>query len=82
MKYVQALISIGLFGWLGYAVLSGTFPGGDGGSSKTRALKGVVEMLTGKFGVTETGLGLIAFGILLALFFLMRRQPAEEYYTE
>ena len=79
MRYVQALISLGFFGWLGYAVMSGTFPGGDGGSSKTRALKNIVGTLTDKFGVVETGLGLMAVGALLAVFFLMKRDAQEEY---
>ena len=73
MKYVQAAISVGLFGWLGFAVFTYSFPGGDGGSSKTRALKGMISSATEGIGVTQTSLGLVAIGVVLAAFFLMRR---------
>lgn len=73
MKYVQAAISIGLFGWFGFAVFTDSFPGGDGGSSKTQALKGLISAATEEFGVTQTSLGLVAVGVVLAAFFLMRR---------
>ncbi len=79
MKYVQAAIVLGLFGWLSYAVFTDTLPGGDGGSSKTRALRGMVTSLTEKFGVLETSIGLAVIGILLAAFFLMRRTDEHEY---
>lgn len=72
MKYVQAVIAMGLFGWLGYAVLTDSVPDGSSGSGKTRALKSMVTTATDKFGETETGIGLIAFGLILALLFLMR----------
>ena len=79
MKYVQAAIVLGLFGWLSYAVFTDTLPGGDGGSSKTRALRGMVTSATEKFGVFETSIGLAVVGILLAAFFLMRRNEEHEY---
>jgi hypothetical protein len=73
MKYVQAVLALGLFGWLSYAVFTDTFPGGESGSSKTRALKGLVSNFTEQFGVTQTAIGLAAVGLLLAAFFLSRR---------
>lgn len=73
MKYVQAIIALGLFGWLGYATFTNSLPGGDGGSSKTRALKNAITGATDHFGVTNTSLALAGFGVLLAAFFLMRR---------
>ncbi|MCY1126907.1 hypothetical protein OU426_08580 [Frigidibacter sp. RF13] len=76
MKYVQAIIALGLFGWASYAVLTDSFPGGEGGSSKTRALKSVVTAATDQFGTLQTAAGLAVFGLLLALFFL-RRQESE-----
>ena len=79
MKYVQAAIVLGLFGWLSYAVFTDTLPGGDGGSSKTRALRSMVTSATEKFGVVETSVGLAVVGILLAAFFLMRRNEEYEY---
>jgi hypothetical protein len=79
MKYVQSIIAFGLFGWLGYAVYTDTLPSGDGGSSKTRALNGLISNVTDEFGVTQTSIGLVTIGFVLALFFLMRR---ERYYED
>lgn len=77
MRYVQAVLALGLFGYFGYAVLADALPASDSGSSKTRALVGLIENATERFGTTETGLGLIAVGILLAMFFVGRaRQDA------
>jgi hypothetical protein len=73
MKYVQAIIALGLFGWLSYAVFTDTFPSGENGSNKTRALKGFISSTTEQFGVTQTAIGLAVIGVLLAAFFLMRR---------
>ena len=78
MKYVQAIISLGFFGWLAWAVATGVFPGGDGGSSKTRALKAMVGSATESFGVMTTAAGFAAIGIGLAAFFLLRRGEEEE----
>ncbi|MDI3335252.1 hypothetical protein QKW60_02440 [Defluviimonas aestuarii] len=78
MRYVQALISLGLFGWLSWSVATGAFPGGDGGSSKTRALKSMVGSATDNFGVMPTAAGLAVIGIGLALFFLLRRGEEAE----
>lgn len=82
MRYIQAILSIGLFGWLGYGVLTGTLLGGDGGSRNTRALLGMIGDAEAAIGTTNTGLALFAVGILLAGFFLMKarseaRQDAE-----
>lgn len=73
MKYVQAAIALGLFGWLGYAVFTDSFPDGESGSGKTRAIKGLISSATEQFGTVQTSLGLMAVGLLLAAFFLLRR---------
>ena len=72
MNIVRAIISLGLFGWLGWAVWTDNVPGGDGGSSKTRVLKGFVETLTAQYGVETTAFALFGIGAALALIcFLM-----------
>ena len=76
MKYVQALISLGLFGWLAFAVATDTVPGGEGGSSKTRALKSAISTATDQFGTMGTAAGLAVVGIVLAMFFMMRSSEA------
>lgn len=74
MKFVQAFITLGLFGWLGYAVFTDTLPLGDGGgSSKTNGLKTLIDNAIGQFGPDMTALGLFGFGVLLALFFVSRQ---------
>ncbi len=76
MKYVQALVSLGLFGWLSFAVATDSVPGGDGGSSKTRALNSAITSATDQFGTMETALGLAMVGLVLAMFFVSRRTDA------
>ena len=73
MKFVQAFITLGLFGWLRYAVFTDTLPLGDSGSSKTRGVRTLVENATAHFGPDMTALGLVGFGVLLALFFVSRQ---------
>ena len=73
MHYVQALISIGLFGWLGYTVAFGSLPADAGGSSKSRALTGLADWMTGTLGPGLSGALLLSVGIVLAWFFLRRR---------
>lgn len=76
MSHIRALLCLGLFGWLGYAVLTDSFPGSDGGSSKTRALKTFVDSATEQYGVLETATGLFTIGVALAFIMIMlgRRQ--------
>ena len=79
MRYVQAIIALGLFGWLSWSVATGAFAGGDGGSSKSRALQAMIGSATESYGVMPTAGGLAGIGIVLALFFLLRRgYEAEE----
>ena len=75
MNTVRAIISLGLFGWLGYAVWTEQFSGGN--SSKSRALNGVIEALTSRFGTQETAIFLFAAGILLAFFFMILQARAQ-----
>ena len=74
MKYIQALLSAALFGWLGYALLTDTLPGGEGGSSKTRGLKSLVDSATQNVGVQNTAYVCFGIGVMLALFFLFREE--------
>ena len=66
MRFTLASISLGLFTWLSYLVLTGRFPVEDGGSSKTRVLKTVVAELTDLLGPQETALVLLGLGAVLA----------------
>ena len=70
MHIARAIIALGLFGWLGWAVWTGFFDADSGGSSKSRVLKNLVDGLTGRFGVETTALALVAVGVLLAMVFL------------
>lgn len=72
MHYVQAIVSLGLFGWFGYAVAFDALPDSDGGSSKTRGLKAVADTLTEQIGSAPAGALLAGFGVCLAAFFLSR----------
>ncbi len=78
MKYIQSTIVLGLFGWLSYIVFFDAFPVGEGGSSKTRALKSLISGATEQFGVIQTSIGLVVIGLLLAGFFLLRREADYE----
>ena len=69
MHYIRAIISMGLFGWLGMSVLLGSEPGGSG-SGKSRTLVTVMDELTGAFGREVTGFTLLGIGFFLALFFV------------
>lgn len=75
MKYVQAVLALGLFGWLGFAVFTDSLPGGQGGSGKTMALRAAMARATDAFGVTTTAAGLVAIGVALAAILVMRRDP-------
>ncbi len=73
MKYMQACCSLALFGWASFAILTDKVPAGDNGSSKTRSVASVMNWATEEFGTLQAGVGFAAFGVLLALFFVMRR---------
>lgn len=79
MHYIRAVICLGLFGWLGYSVLTDSFPGGDNGSSKSRALNNMIDNATDAFGVMQTGMGLFAIGAALALFFVIKQHREPEF---
>lgn len=66
MRFIQASIALGLFSWLSYMVYTDGFLQGDGGSSKTRALRNIVTQATDAYGVETTALGLLCAGILLS----------------
>ncbi len=72
MHYVQAVIAMGLFGWLGYAIAFDALPGGDGGSSKTRALMAMADKMTTELGPMGAGGLCLAIGVVLAFFFVRR----------
>ena len=72
MNIVRAIISLGLFGWLGWAVWTDNVPGGEGGSSKTRGIKAFVDTMTGSYGVETTAFALFGIGAALFLFFFIR----------
>lgn len=78
MKYIQALIALGLFVWLAHMTFTGTLPGGEGGSRKGMALRAMVDRATEQFGVETTSVGLLCVGVLLAAFFLTRHGQYEE----
>ena len=80
MNIVRAIIAFGLFTGLGWAVWTGQFDGDSGGSSKSRALKNLVDGVTGRFGVEMTAMGLIGVGVVLALFFIMLHRRDQAYY--
>ena len=72
MEIARAIISLGLFGWLGWAVWTDNVPGGEGGSSKTRWLKEFVDGMTSSYGTETTALVLFGIGAVLSLFFYVR----------
>ena len=72
MRYIQAIVAIGLFGWLAFMVTFDRFPEGDGGSSKTRGLKVLVDNITQSIGPGLTGALLLMAGITIA-WVIMRR---------
>ena len=78
MDYVRAVLCLGLFSFLSYAVIFDIIPA-NGGSSKTRALKGAMNSATEQVGVIPTGLGLFAIGLALAAFFVIRHRRYAEY---
>ena len=77
MNIARAIISLGLFGWFGWAVWTGNVPGGDVGSSKTRALRSFVDGTTSQYGVETTAFVLFGIGAALALFFFMLHRRAQ-----
>lgn len=72
MKYIQAIVCFGLFGWLGLAVLSGAAVGGEAGSRSANFLFGIVDNFNEMFGTTATGYGLLVFGLLFGWSLLLR----------
>ena len=72
MRYVQAMIAVGLFGWLGYAVAFDALPAFEGGSSKTRGLMSLVESVTQSIGSGLTGALLLSIGVVIAWYVLKR----------
>ena len=79
MNIVRAIIAFGLFTGLGWAVWTGQFDGDSGGSSKSRALKNIVDGVTDRFGVETTAMGLVGVGILLALIFVILHRRDQDY---
>ena len=69
MHTVRAILCLGLFGFLGYAVWTKQFVGGS--SSKVQALNDVVATVTERYGTEVTSIFLFAAGIILAFLFLI-----------
>lgn len=72
MKYIQAILSAGLFGWLGVALLTDSLPVGEGGSSKTRSLQSIIDAAIQNLGTNNTAYLCFGVGALLVTFFLLR----------
>ena len=70
MHYFLALITLGFFGWLSFAVGFGQLPDIAGGSSKTRMVMGVAEKLTETAGPAGAAGIVLAIGMGLAIMFL------------
>ena len=81
MNILRALISLGLFGGLGWAVWTGQFAHSGSGSSKTRAVTGLIDNATTRFGIESTAIGLVTLGVGLATIFLImhRRDNGREW---
>ena len=69
MHIIRAILSLGLFGWLGFSVLLGTEPTGSGGG-RSRSLISFMDGLIDSYGRDVTGLTLLGIGVVLALFFI------------
>ena len=69
MHTVRALLSLGLFGYLGYVVWTERLVGGN--SSKSRAVGNIVELATDRFGVEGTAILLFGTGVILAFIFMI-----------
>ena len=71
MHTILAYIALGLFGWLGYSVWTDSFQTGYTG--KARALGGLVNMATERYGTEATSILLISTGVILAFVFMIRK---------
>lgn len=66
MRFVTASLSLGLFSWLSYMVLTGRLGGDVGASGKARALSGIIDRAIEVLGIQQTSLALLGFGAILA----------------
>ncbi|MDD9920704.1 MAG: hypothetical protein OXQ92_00240 [Boseongicola sp.] len=74
---ILALISLGLFSTLSWAVWTDKIDEFQGGSSKARTLSNMIDYSTQRFGVHETSILLFSFGVILAFLFLIRHSRHE-----
>ncbi len=72
MHYFFALITLGFFGWLSFAVGFGQLPDIAGGSSKTRVVMAAADKLTETAGPAGAAAIVLALGMALAIMFLRR----------
>ena len=72
MHYFLALITLGFFGWLSFAVGFGLLPDLGGGSSKTRFVMATVDTLTQTAGPAGAAGLVLACGMGFAIMFLRR----------
>ena len=71
MRYIQAVLSLALFGWFCYMLLTNSLDLDPGGSSKTRLLKDTISGAVNALGTENAGYLCIATGILLAAYFVL-----------
>ena len=71
MHIIRAIISLGLFGWLGLSVLLGTEPTGNTSGGRSRSLASFMDGMVDAYGRETTGLTLLGIGVLLALYFII-----------
>lgn len=69
MNILRAIVSLGLFGGIAWAVWTGQLSGA-GGPSKSRSLITAVDAATERFGTDGTAIGVAAIGAVLAIVFL------------
>ena len=66
MRYLWSAVIVGIFGYLGYAVITGVFDEMGSGGRRGRMLKNIVTTVTDQIGSTATGVILIVAGVAIA----------------
>jgi len=76
MRYILALVSLGLFGWLAFAVFTGTPPLREEEASGTGTFGATVSTVTGTLGAGLSAAILVSVGLVLAWVILRRSEAA------